>query len=128
MEGLSPHGHGARILIVDDNVALAENVAEVLELEGYRTAIAASAEDALPLALNDDLAVLVTDFRLPGMNGAELVTRVRRARSGIRCIVISAYTDDQTMDRARDVGARFLAKPLSLTDLTQFIATVEGSA
>src|SRR5689334_133080 len=108
MDGRSTNGHGVHVLIVDDNVALAENVAEVLELDGYRTAIAASAEEALPLALSANMTILVTDFRLPGMNGAELVNQVRRQRSGVRCIVISAYTDDRTMSSARDAGAEFL--------------------
>lgn len=128
MEGRSCTGHGARILIVDDNVALAENVAEILELDGYRTAVAASAEDALPLALADDLSVLVTDFRLPGMNGAELVRRVCRERCGLRCIVISAFTDEHTMSSARDAGARFLSKPLSLVELSHLIRDMEGAA
>lgn len=128
MEGRLSAGRGASILIVDDNVALAENVAEILELDGYTAAVAATAEEALPLALADDLSVLVTDFRLPGMNGVELVNRVCRVRCGLRCIVISAYTDERTMSSALNAGAQFLAKPLSIAQLSHLIRNVEGSA
>jgi DNA-binding NtrC family response regulator len=115
------HGSGSRVLIVDDNVALAENIAEVLAIDGFTTEVAASAEEALPKALSDDVDVVVTDFRLPGINGAELVGRVRRARGEVRCIVISAHTDDGTIRSAEAAGARFLAKPLDLGRLTRVV-------
>jgi DNA-binding NtrC family response regulator len=119
----------ARILIVDDNVALAENLAEVLALEGYRTDVAASAEEALASALSADLSVVVTDFRLPGLDGAELVTRLRERRLGMRFVVISGHTDDGTIDRAREAGARFFPKPLDLEALRRFLRDgVTGSA
>jgi two-component system nitrogen regulation response regulator GlnG len=121
-------GNGGRVLVVDDNVALAENIAEVLAIDGFVTEVAASAEEALPKALSDDVVVVVTDFRLPGITGAELVVRVRRARSNVRCIVISAHTDDGTVRTAEAAGARFLAKPLDLGRLTRAVSGADGMA
>jgi DNA-binding response OmpR family regulator len=109
------------ILIVDDNVALAENIAEVLALAGYRTGIAASAEEALPRALDDEVGFVITDFRLPGMDGAELVSCVRRKREEVGFVVMSAHTDERVQERASDVGASFLAKPVSLQRLADLI-------
>ena len=118
----------ARILIVDDNVALAENIAELLEGDGYATVIAASAEEALPKALAQEFGVVVTDFRLPGMNGVGLIQALRAERLDARAIVISAYGDDGTVNAVRQVGARFLEKPLDFGALKQFIRGPGGLA
>lgn len=114
---------GWSILIVDDNVELAENIAEMLALEGYRTTVAASAEEALPRALRADVSFLVTDFRLPGVDGAELVTRVRQAREEVRFVVMSAHTDESTQRRAEAAGATFFSKPVNLRALAALIQT-----
>ncbi len=58
-----------RVLVVDDNVALAENIVELLELVGYVVEIAASAEEALPKVLEGRVAFIVTDYLLPGLMG-----------------------------------------------------------
>lgn len=111
------------ILVVDDNVELAENIAEVLALEGFRATLAASAEEALPRALEADVSFVITDFRLPGIDGAELVTRVRKARPDdeVTFIVISGHTDDQTQRCAEQAGATFLPKPVNFAELTGLV-------
>jgi DNA-binding response OmpR family regulator len=107
------------VLVVDDNQDLAENIAEILSLRGLTVVIATSAEEALPKALPDGPALLVTDFRLPGINGAELVRQVRARREGVRAVVISAYTDDATVAAAREAGADFLPKPVDFGALSR---------
>ena len=109
------------VLVVDDNQDLAENIAEILGLRGFVAVVAASAEEALPKALPRGPALLVTDFRLPGLNGAELVRQVRQLRREVRAIVISAYTDDLTIAAARDAGAEFLPKPVDFSALTRIL-------
>jgi CheY-like chemotaxis protein len=117
------------VLVVDDNVAFAENVAEILELDGYATAVAASAEEALPRALAGDVRVLVTDYRLPGLTGAELVALVRRQRGNVRAVVMSAFTDPGTVRAVRESDAHgFLPKPIDFSLLGRLIRGREGTA
>ena len=111
------------VLIVDDNQDLAENIAEILALRGFVTDIATSAEEALPKALRDGPRLLLTDYRLPGMTGAELVRIVRATRHTVRAIVMSAYTDDTTVDAAKGAGADFLPKPVDFGSLADLLTT-----
>lgn len=110
-----------RVLIVDDNVGLAENIAEILEFDGHATEVAASAEEALPKAALNAPDVVITDYRLPGMTGADFV-RAYLGQSRLRqAVVISAYTDDLTMNDARSAGATFVPKPVDLSVLCRIV-------
>ncbi|HET9552160.1 MAG TPA: response regulator [Anaeromyxobacteraceae bacterium] len=70
----APH----RILVVDDNDALRENLAECLEGEGYHVAVAGDGRGALASLAQDPLpGVILIDMMMPGMSGPELVSRIR---------------------------------------------------
>lgn len=114
------------VLIVDDNLSLAENIAEILQIDGHTTRVAGSAEEAFPTGREDHLDVLVTDYRLPGISGAAFVKQVLAAHAGVRALVISACTDATTVDAAAEAGATFMAKPLDLTVLGRWVG--EGPA
>jgi len=115
-------GSCRRILIVDDNLSLAENLAEILERGGHEVCVASSAEDALFMAGRRGVDAVVADYRLDGTNGAALVKRLRETQCGLRAMVISACTDDKTVGEAEDAGAAFLSKPLDVALLTGWIA------
>jgi DNA-binding NtrC family response regulator len=110
-----------RILIVDDNVGLAENIAEILSMDGHVTFVAASAEEALADALSPSPDVVVTDYRLPGISGAMLLRRLSAQGLRLRTIVMSAFTDDKTIEDAHSVGAEFVPKPLDFGALGRLI-------
>ena len=110
-----------RVLIVDDNFGLAENIAEILTIAGHATQVAASAEEALSRALENEPDVVVTDFRLPGVNGAVFLKQFLVTRMHVRAMVISAYTDDTTIDEAKAAGAEFMAKPLDFSRLSDWV-------
>ncbi len=113
-----------KILIVDDHIDLAENLAEILENAGYQTVIADSAEAALDRLERKDVAALITDYRLPGRNGAELIAELRRRGDRIPALVMSAFTDDATIELASRAGAlEVMAKPV---DLARMLHLVKG--
>jgi len=115
-----------RVLIVDDNLSLAENIAEILQIDGHITRFVGSAEEALPNALEDEPDVVVTDYRLPGINGAMFVKEFLCTHTRARAMVISAYTDTTTIAAAMNAGATFMGKPLDLKLLGRWVG--EGSA
>jgi CheY-like chemotaxis protein len=111
-----------RVLVVDDNVALAENIVEILALVGYAGEIAGSAEEAIPRALSVGIRCIVTDFRLPGLDGAHLIKTLRRHDRKIRAVIISAHSDEGTIKAAHDAGIDdFLTKPVDFARLTRAI-------
>jgi DNA-binding response OmpR family regulator len=106
--------------VVDDQVEFAENIAEILEGLGFETEVAASAEAGLARIDQGGITALITDFKLPGRTGAELIEDIRRRGNRMPALVMSAFTDDRTMDRAQAAGAwLFMPKPVPLSALME---------
>ncbi|HVU52347.1 MAG TPA: response regulator [Polyangia bacterium] len=110
-----------RVLIVDDNAALAENIAELLELDGHETRVAGTATEGLAHATSWSHDVVITDYRLPDLSGAELVRRLQQLGLRVHAVVISAYTDDSTIADARSTGAAFVPKPVDFSALGRLV-------
>jgi DNA-binding NtrC family response regulator len=105
----------ARVLIVDDDAAIRETLAEHLATEGYETCVAASAEQALNRLHEFDPAIVISDVRMGGMTGIELTAHVRDARPETHVIVVTAHEDMETAVGAMRAGAfDLLVKPLDL--------------
>jgi CheY-like chemotaxis protein len=64
---------GACILIVDDDDGVRENLAELFEVDGFSILTAGSASEALQMLAQNDVDLLLTDYRMPGPNGVELI-------------------------------------------------------
>jgi CheY-like chemotaxis protein len=86
--------------MVDDNGLGLVARKSVLEELGHRITIASTAEDALELFTNQRFELLITDFKLPNMNGVELTAQVRKVRSDIPVILISGFTDALGLNEA----------------------------
>jgi CheY-like chemotaxis protein len=88
------------ILFVDDHEVLARLSCEILEMQGYRAVSAYSGEDALRKFDENDFDILVTDFRMDGMNGLELARKVREKNPNIPVIIVTGYGP---IDTGKDV-------------------------
>lgn len=114
------------VIVVDDNLGFAENVAEIFCLQGFRSEIFESAEEALPRVFAQEVTGIVTDYRLPGLSGVDLVRRVRGQRAQVRAVVMSAEATEATVAAAREAGANgFLSKPLDFPFLIRLFQTTE---
>jgi ATP-dependent Lon protease len=90
------------ILFVDDHEVLARLSCEILEMQGYRAVSAYNGEDALRKFDEEDFDILVTDFRMEGMNGIELAQRVHQKDPNIPVIIVTGYGP---VDGGKDVVA-----------------------
>jgi len=103
----------ARILVVDDERFFREAIREILAEEGLECVEVESGEQALSLALEESVGVVVLDIRLPGMDGIEVLRRLRELRPELRVVMLSASTDQDLVLEALRLGAcDYLAKPL----------------
>ena len=111
-----------RYLVVDDNRAFAENLAEILRDGGAEVSVASGGREALELARKTRFDALVTDMRMPVMNGARLVHEIRAVDPGLPAIVVTAYTGEDDLLAARQEGLlAVLPKPAPLDRLAHLL-------
>ncbi|MDE3194973.1 MAG: sigma-54-dependent Fis family transcriptional regulator, partial [Acidobacteriota bacterium] len=109
-----------RILIVEDEDKLRRIIELQLLDSGFEVEKAAKAEEALPLIDRADL--ILTDFKLPGMSGLEMLQLIRRQDSHVPVIVMTAFgTVENAVEAMKAGAADFLLKPFSLDHLTAVV-------
>jgi CheY-like chemotaxis protein len=112
------------ILIVDDEPRVAFFLSKALERSNaeYKTSIVHSGEEALDVLNRSKVDLLVTDLRLPGISGLELMRWVRASSPQTRTMLITAYGNDEVEAEARRLEAyRYITKPFNLNDFTQAV-------
>lgn len=117
------------ILIAEDEQPLREALCDYLQNVGYATFAASSGPEALSVASGHegDIDLLITDVRMPKMNGRELSEALVRLRPGIKTIFMSGYMDDAIMRYCvSERGVAFLPKPFNLTTLTGKVREMLG--
>lgn len=108
----------AKILVVDDEPAITVALAKRLRRDGYECVTAGSGDEALQRLATDDLDLVVTDIRMPGMSGIQLLKEIKRRDADIQVIMMTAYTDiDFAIEALRNRADDYLLKPFNLTEL-----------
>lgn len=104
------------ILVVDDE-EVREVFQELIEMAGYKCSIACRGEDAIKILDNHVVDVVITDIRMPGMDGIQLLRRVKE-KYNADVIVMSGYTEDFTFEEIVLAGASdFIHKPITRQNL-----------
>jgi two-component system response regulator PilR (NtrC family) len=107
-----------RILIVDDESTIRETIAEFLSSEGFETQTASDGHAALEIIRNGSIDILISDVRMPGMDGIELIKQVNTYASDILVILMTAFASVETAIQAlRSGAADYMLKPLDLDEL-----------
>ena len=111
------------VAAVDDDFRVRESIASLVESAGYTPLVYSSAEEFLESGTLSATGCMITDVRMPGMDGLELQRRVRLERPELAVILISAHYDEATRQRALAQGAAgFLSKPF---DVAELLGTIE---
>jgi DNA-binding NtrC family response regulator len=109
---------GARLLIVDDEAIQRESLGGFLAKQNYDVVLAADGESALTIIANSSVDLLITDVKMPGFDGLELLKRARQRDPRLEVLVVTAYgnvTDAVEAMRRGAVG--YLTKPIELDEL-----------
>jgi len=110
------------LLVADDDPIFRETVQQVLEAEGYRTLLASTGEEAVALARQQDVHVLLLDFHMPMLTGLEAFRLVRQVKQNVPCILMSGAIDPETVEQARrEAVFEILTKPFSARQLSTVV-------
>jgi CheY-like chemotaxis protein len=115
------------ILIVDDEPQVAEVLAKSLEREGHSAQIATSGEEALRMLGKHEPDALFLDVSMPGMNGLEVLSQVKRMRPSLPVVVITGHATADEVAEVKRLGAvDVIAKPAPLTHYQQALRRLDA--
>ena len=111
------------ILVVDDDIDIASNIADILEDCGYRTDKAYDGAMALDLASQSKYDVALLDYKMSDIDGATLCAKLKQVQPDLITIMITAYAGNDGVQKAFSVGTwQVLSKPVNMQELLDFIA------
>lgn len=116
-----------QVLVVDDSKLARMGLAKALGSlrPDWVRLEATNADEALALVRQNPVDIAVLDFNMPGKDGLTLATELQELRPTMPIAVISANMQHEIVTKAQEIGASFLAKPLTETALSSFIETAE---
>ena len=119
--------NGWRILVVDDEPDMLENVVRILRRTPHRCITAETGAVALLLVDTEQPDLVLTDLRLPGMDGLALLGAIKRLSPPTPVVIFTAYASESVEKEAVRAGAAgFLVKPFTAAGLLQVIAQALG--
>jgi DNA-binding NtrC family response regulator len=114
-----------KILIVDDDPKICETLSDILEEAGYEVFTACNGQNALEKIRFDSFNLVITDIKMPIMDGMALLKEIEKSHANIEVIVITSYGNQGQQVEATRLGAyEYLSKPLNLDQLKNIIARV----
>ena len=122
-----PSSSAARILIVDDDAGQRSLLSSFLNGQGFETIPVSSGERALEVLGQQDVAMMISDVRMPGISGLETLRRLRKVRPALPVLLVTAYADIRDAVVAmRDGAVNYLEKPIDLDELLASVRTAVG--
>ena len=114
-----------RILIVDDEENAREGLAKILKKSGYITSTAENGEDALETLKKNKYDLVISDIKMPRMDGMQLLKKIRKIAPDIGMIMVTAYGEVESYLEAMSHGAvEYLNKPIKIEELKKVVSKV----
>lgn len=111
-----------RVLVVDDEEIVQSLVRDALEDEGHTVCTASNGSEAIEILNTDEIQLLITDIRMPGMDGIELTRLAREQNPGIGVIFITGYaTLNSAKDAIKQGALDYVMKPFELSEIRQAV-------
>lgn len=106
------------IMIVDDDPLQVQLLVEIFSINNYSATGFQSATEAISFLETTPIDFLLSDIRMPGMDGVELCRKVKKIDPSIRVILMTAYADDELIQEGKQAGVLLtMAKPLDIDEL-----------
>jgi len=114
------------ILVVDDNPSSASTLADILSIKGYKVHTAYSGAEALEILQEDRVDILLTDVKMPDMNGVELYRETKKVHPALTTILMTAYAADDIIQQGMAEGIKtVLTKPVDIDLLLSLFSAIE---
>lgn len=119
----------SKVLLVDDEREFVQTLSERLMLRDMGSAVAYDGESALTIVTEDDPEVIVLDLKMPGIDGIEVLRRVKRMRPSIEVIILTGHGTEKDRDICMHLGAfAYLHKPVDIETLSKTIREAHARA
>ena len=110
------------LLIIDDEKNIREGLAANFEMDGYNVKLAENGKQGLEFLAKGDIDLVITDLRMPGISGEEVLRKVTTETPGVPVIVLTGHGSiDSAVDAMRNGAYDFLTKPLNLDQLSLIV-------
>ena len=116
-----------KLLIVDDNADVRETIVQMVEADGHRVESVADGRTALAALSNRKPDMVLVDFAMPGLNGAELIAKARETHPGLPCLLITGYWDSDAL-ATYGIDCPILRKPFTHEALRDAMVAALGKA
>ncbi|HEY4644577.1 MAG TPA: response regulator [Bacteroidota bacterium] len=117
-----------KILLVDDELSIALVLKGVITDQGYNVEVAHSGEEALEALKKSDPDLLITDIKMPGMDGFELIRTLQNdpKHKNLKYVILTAFNDQEAIAKAKkDFGIEYyIVKPFDLADVEAAVAEI----
>src|SRR6266542_6899953 len=108
----------AHILLIEDDASLAANLSDVLKEDGFKVTVCNRGDEGMRRANNDECDVVLTDLRLPGLGGLDLVRQLHDTQPRLPVVLMTAHGTIETAIEATKLGAYdYLQKPFEMRGL-----------
>src|SRR5436190_16042705 len=113
----------SRILLIEDDAGIVGGLKKELQVEGYEVAVAERGDTGLVQAQAQPFDVVITDLRMPGLSGLELVRQLHAVKPKLPIILMTAFGTTETAIEATKLGAYdYLLKPFDMAELLDLVA------
>lgn len=115
------------VLVVDDDESFRVMLTETLKISGYRVRSVTDGESAIQVLREGGIAAVITDIKMPGMDGIALARHVRQNYPGLPVILVTAYLSSQEQKDGSQVADGFLMKPFRIESITALLEDLRDS-
>ena len=117
-----------RILVVDDDVDIRTELTEFLETKGYQVEVAGDGREALDMIKAAPADAMITDIKMPGGDGYELIRQLRAMDTVIPIIIIAGHVSQSDINQAKNLGVTtIMKKPISVRKLYKYLKHLNES-
>lgn len=107
-----------KVLIVDDQFGIRTLLNEVLQKEGYEIFQAANGLQALDVTEKHDPDLVLLDMKIPGMDGLEILSKLKEIKADIKVIIMTAYGEKDLIEKTKELGAlAHFSKPFDIDEI-----------